>query len=244
MDNRIGLLSVDAQDATPIYMQLARKLTDAIEAGHWLCGEALPSERTLVEGLQISRVTARRAIQVLADRGLIRKDPGAGTFIAPRFQQPLSQLHTFTDMVRPMGFAPKSEVLLFQKRLPTEEERTALCLQPKDQVVFIMRLRKADSTIISLDNATLPAAVLSDPQFIGESLYEHLENIGQPVLRAVQRHKAAIADKKLAGLLDVKVGDPLGMVVRLGFTHADKPIELTTTYCVNEHYEFVVELKR
>ena len=92
MDRRILLLKLDEHDATPMYMQLARKLTAAIETGQWQSGEALPSERTLTEALGISRVTARRALKVLSDEGTISKNRGTGTFIAPRFQRLVRRL--------------------------------------------------------------------------------------------------------------------------------------------------------
>lgn len=244
MDRRILLLKLDEHDATPMYMQLARKLTAAIESGQWQSGEALPSERTLTETLGISRVTARRALKVLSDEGTVSKNRGTGTFIAPRFHQSLSKLFSFSDMVRPKGFTPKTELISFQRHLPTEEEMTTLGLKARDEVVTITRLRKADNTAISLDTTTLPMAVLPDQTLIGGSLYEYLDKIGKPVVRALQRHKAAIADEELARLLEVKVGEPLGLVTRIGYTEDDSVIELTHTYCVNDYYEFVVELKR
>ncbi|WP_206243997.1 GntR family transcriptional regulator [Novosphingobium terrae] len=244
LDERISALRLDEFDATPMYMQLARKLSDAIESGRWTAGEALPSERTLVDALSISRVTARRAIKLLAEQGLVRKDAGVGTFIAPRFQQPLSKLHTFSDMVRPTGIEPQSELILFEKRRPTDEETVALNVSSQDMVACIARLRKADTTPISLDYATLPGGLLPTPDAVRGSLYDYLDKIGKPVLRATQRHKAAIADEKLADLLAVPIGSPLGLVIRLSYTTNDEPVELTTTYCVNEHYEFVVELQR
>lgn len=46
--------------ATPLYLQLARNLEQAIHAGQWKAEQALPSERSLSEALDISRVTARK----------------------------------------------------------------------------------------------------------------------------------------------------------------------------------------
>ncbi len=244
MDRRILLLKLDEHDATPMYMQLARKLTSAIESGQWQAGEALPSERTLTETLGISRVTARRALKVLSDDGTVSKNRGTGTFITPRFHQSLSKLFSFSDMVRPHGFTPKTELISFQRHLPNEEEVATLGLKAKDEVVTITRLRKADNTAICLDTTTLPMTVLPDQTLIGGSLYEYLEKIGKPVVRALQRHKAAIADAELSRLLNVAVGEPLGLVTRIGYTGDDEVVELTRTYCVNDYYEFVVELKR
>ncbi|MGN5477468.1 hypothetical protein ACTMU2_12920 [Cupriavidus basilensis] len=47
MDDRLLALRPDQTDATPIYLQVARRLGAAIQGGQWRVGDALPSERTL-----------------------------------------------------------------------------------------------------------------------------------------------------------------------------------------------------
>ena len=238
------LLQMNEGDATPMYMQLARKLTAAIEAGQWQEGDALPSERTLVDALGISRVTARRALQVLEEQGAILRNRGAGTFIAPRFVQPLPRLESFSEMVLPKGYKPNSELVGFQRRGPSEEERIILALEPSADVVALSRVRRADDIAISLQSAVLPHSLLPTPGLLGESLYAYLEQIGQPVLRAIQHFRAELADEATARYLNIAVGAPLLLVTRTGFTLDDRPIELTRTWCLNEYYDFVIELRK
>jgi GntR family transcriptional regulator len=59
----------DQQDNSPLYMQIARKLSDDVRNGRYQVDQALPSERTLSELLNVSRVTARKAIDQLVDQG-------------------------------------------------------------------------------------------------------------------------------------------------------------------------------
>ncbi|PBD21755.1 GntR family transcriptional regulator, partial [Pseudomonas aeruginosa] len=101
-------LRPDEAQPTPLYLQLARNLESAIHAGQWKAEEALPSERNLSETLNISRVTARKALEVLFEQGLIRRNQGSGTFITPRLEQPLSRLSSFSEMLRLKGFTPGS----------------------------------------------------------------------------------------------------------------------------------------
>jgi len=68
MDERWQALKPDEAQSTPLYLQFARKLADAINAGWWQADEALPSERTFSDELGISRVTARKALDVLLER--------------------------------------------------------------------------------------------------------------------------------------------------------------------------------
>ncbi|MGC8468832.1 MAG: GntR family transcriptional regulator, partial [Acetobacteraceae bacterium] len=71
-------LGLDGGGTTPLYLQLSHKLAEAIEAGVFQPHEALPSERTLCAELGISRVTARKAVEVLIAQGLVRRAQGSG----------------------------------------------------------------------------------------------------------------------------------------------------------------------
>lgn len=104
-------LRPDPDNDTPLYLQLARKLSIAIHDNRWNAGEALPSERVLAESLGVSRITARKAIALLVEQGLIRRTQGAGSFITPRIEDPLSRLTSFSEMLRQRGFTPSSRWL-------------------------------------------------------------------------------------------------------------------------------------
>ena len=82
VDRRLKELMPTADDGTPRYVQLARKLASAIQAGVWKPNEVLPAERELCEQLSVSRVTLRQALDAVAEQGLrdlrLRFDHGVG----------------------------------------------------------------------------------------------------------------------------------------------------------------------
>ncbi|UQN09913.1 GntR family transcriptional regulator [Deinococcus sp. QL22] len=75
-------IPLDADSATPVYVQVAHGLEQGIEAGAISRGSALPAERELAHTLGISRVTVRQALAVLAERGLLVRRHGSGTFVS------------------------------------------------------------------------------------------------------------------------------------------------------------------
>ena len=99
----------DVRGASPLYVQLAQKLAQAIRDGRYLADEALPSERVLSESLDVSRVTARKAIDQLVDQGLIVRRRGSGNYIAPRIEQPLSNLSSFSEQLQQRGYRPGTQ---------------------------------------------------------------------------------------------------------------------------------------
>ncbi|MDQ2874390.1 MAG: GntR family transcriptional regulator [Actinomycetota bacterium] len=73
---------IDPRSAVPSYRQLAALLQADIEAGAF--NGPLPSITRLVQETGLAVMTVRRAIQVLADAGLVVVVPGRGTFVAER----------------------------------------------------------------------------------------------------------------------------------------------------------------
>jgi GntR family transcriptional regulator len=242
--NPILALRPDDSQPTPLYLQLARNLEAAIHAGQWKAEQALPSERSLSEQLGISRVTARKALEVLFEQGLIRRSQGSGTFITPRLEQPLSRLSSFSEMLRLKGFTPSSQWLEREIALPTHDELIRLSLSPTDKVARLKRLRKADGIVMAIEMSTLPAQLLPDPLAIGDSLYVHLDAIGRPVVRALQHVRAINASAEFAALVGIETGTAMLLMTRIGYLEDNTPIELTDTYCRNDYYDFVAELRR
>jgi len=67
--------------AIPPYRAISAALRERIEAGEWLPGEQIPSVRQLGEEYEVSIGTARRALAVLAEEGLIVVTPSWGAFM-------------------------------------------------------------------------------------------------------------------------------------------------------------------
>ncbi|MBV8464884.1 MAG: GntR family transcriptional regulator [Burkholderiales bacterium] len=237
-------LKPDADSSTPLYLQVSSKLSSAIGAGLWKADEALPSERILCETLDISRVTARKALDVLFEQGLIIRRQGSGTYIAPRLVQPLSRLTSFSEEIRGRGFQPASRWLSRDIGVATQEEVLRLGLSPASNVARLKRLRLADETVMAVETSTLPQTYLPQPTQVNDSLYAYLDARGTPVVRALQHIQAVNANEEIARLTEVEPGSAMLMITRIGYLESGLPIELTYSYCRNDYYDFVAELRR
>jgi GntR family transcriptional regulator len=234
----------DPQAASPLYMQLAQKLAQAIRDGEFQTEEALPSERVLSESLDLSRVTARKAIDRLVEQGLIVRKRGSGNYIAPKLEQPLSRLTSFSEELHQRGFKPSSRWLTRTFTLAAPDEQLSLGLTTGERVARLERLRLADTVVMAYEVSVLPESVLPDPQVVGASLYEHLTAAGNAPVRALQHIRAINAEPKLAALLEVPVGQAVLFITRVGYREGGQPVELTHSYCRSDYYDFVAEMRR
>ncbi|WP_306714541.1 GntR family transcriptional regulator [Burkholderia dolosa] len=237
-------LAPDPLADTPLYLQLARNLASAIHGGAWQAGEALPSERLLSVSVGVSRITARRALALLVEQGLIKRARGAGSFITPRVADPLSHLVGFTTKMQQRGFTPDSVWLSRTLRAASRDEITHLGLAPGATVARLERLRRADGIVMAVEHSTLPAAVVPDPHTLGASLYDYLDARGMNVVRALQHFRAVNATREIAKWMAVKPGAALLVITRIGYGADQRAIEVTETYCRDDYYDFVAELKR
>jgi len=75
--------TVDPDSATPIYVQVAGILRSRIEAGQLLPDRPVPSETQLQQEFGVARGTARKAIALLRDQGLVVTVKGRGSYVNP-----------------------------------------------------------------------------------------------------------------------------------------------------------------
>jgi len=74
---------INPRAAEPPYRQIAAWLRARIEAGEFRPGiDPLPSEKEIQELFEVARDTARRAVAVLRDEGLVVTVPQRGTYVA------------------------------------------------------------------------------------------------------------------------------------------------------------------
>jgi DNA-binding GntR family transcriptional regulator len=130
---------IDRSSYEPAYAQLANILRRQVAAGVFRPGDRLPSEAALCQGYQVSPMTVRRTINLLAEEGVVSTVQGRGTFVkalelgrAAFDLQELQQL--FSD--------PAMAVKLLGVRIVAAEERPArkLNVAVGDRVIYIRRL--------------------------------------------------------------------------------------------------------
>jgi GntR family transcriptional regulator len=234
----------DTQSVTPLYLQLANKLSEGIHSGLWQPDEALPSERMLSDTLDISRVTARKAIDILCERGMLTRKRGSGTYITPKLEQPLSRLTNFSEELRQRGFTPGSQWLSRETGIASAEEILALGLSPNTVVSRLKRLRTADNVVMAIESSTIPAQYLPDPKAISDTLYGYLDAHNLLPTRALQHIRAVNATAEQARLANIKQGAAMLYITRVGYLDSGAAIELTHSFCRSDYYDFVAELRR
>lgn len=230
----------------PLYLQLHRRIAEAIAAGDLRPGDSLPSEREMAALTGLSRVTVRKGVEALVASGQLVQKRGSGTFVAPqveRLEQALSLLTSFTEDMQRRGMQVESRWLARGLQTPAPEEVMALGLGANDRVARLERVRSSDGVPLAIERASLPARLLPDPETVDASLYAVLEARGNRPVRAVQRISAANLGPKDADLLGVATGAAGLRIERLSYLPSGQVVEFTRSLYRGDAYDFAVELK-
>jgi len=77
-------VTIDHGSAMPPYRQLAQILREQIASGELAPGAMIPSVKRLRQEYGVAETTARKAVAVLRDEGLVETVMGWGSFVTKR----------------------------------------------------------------------------------------------------------------------------------------------------------------
>ena len=134
------------------YQNVYTQIRDFISSDKWPLGETIPSENELVDYFNVSRITIRSALRLLADDGLIVRKRGKGTVVSSIIPQSNNCFESLTQKIIQNGDAPSSVILDFKKI--TNKNHTEH-FNEGEKLYFVKRLRKVNGKPYLISNASV-----------------------------------------------------------------------------------------
>ena len=262
---------VDPQADRPVYKQIADLLRSAITTGVLEPGEQLPSEHELVAEHGVSRGTARQAIMLLRNEGLIDVVHGLGSFV--REAEPVERLRPYrlshgweigrhADDARPddgpwkaggdtMGGAGEGVTLRFETRQLAKGRAPAeiaelLGLGATDDVLArrweTMLVDSVRAIVVSYTPWDVAVAAGLRHVSSGPAVYQALADSGHRVRRLVEEVHARMPTTDEAQRLDIGPSVPVFSVQRVNQTADGRPIEVTVSVISAKRHRLIYEL--
>jgi GntR family transcriptional regulator, N-acetylglucosamine utilization regulator len=235
-----------ASSSGPRYLQLRRRIQQAIDEGVLKENEPLPSERDIATITDLSRVTVRKAVAGLVEDQTVVQKRGSGSFVAPKVQkveQRLSSLTSFSEDMTRRGLTASSEWLRRGLYPASPEEIFTLGITSGQRVARVDRLRKADGTPMAIERASLSEEVLPNPEKVTTSLYAVLRTRGMQPVRAIQRISARNLEQIDAEILGVPAGSAGLKIERVSYLASGHVVEFTRSVYRGDAYDFIAELQ-
>jgi GntR family transcriptional regulator len=220
------------------YQEIADELRHRVSAAP--AGSVLPSEAEMSQEFGASRVTIRRALELLREEGLVAARQGFGWFVATEpVPQSLESLATIESHVEGVGKLSERKVEEFAYELAPDRVRRILGV---DQVLRVKRVNLADGEPFAVVTVWCPAelgAHLSRQDVERRPFYELL---GVELRGATQTIGADLVDVDDARLLGVPVGSPVLRCQRVTTDRAGDAVLVSEHLFPAHRTEFVVDL--
>lgn len=219
-------LELDRDGSRPLYEQIAKPLEDMITSGKLSAGTLIEDEVTMAARLQVSRPTARRALQDLVARGLLSRRRGVGSRVTPSHIHRQVGLTSLNDDLQRAGFTTRTDVLGYAVILAGEEESAQLECPVGTELVRISRLRWSNDEPLSILTNVIPADIApSLTELTNYGLYHCLRERGIALASARQVVGARSANDEEAALLHIDPADALLTLSRTAYDSSGRIVE-------------------
>jgi GntR family transcriptional regulator len=234
----------------PVYHQLYVVLRQQITDGAFPPSAPLPTEMALSETYDVSRVTVRRALDMLERESLVVRRQGVGTFPAAQAaqQEAPARIAGLIENLITIGLETTAKLLAYDPRAPMPAfVAAALQLAPDARCLRLQRLRRHKKKPVSLTTVFVPPAFAShiDRKSLDDRpVVRILEQAGIRAVSAEQSLSAVAADDQAASELGVAIGSPLIRLRRVVFEKGGAPLLYQQSLYNPDRYEYYMLLSR
>lgn len=207
----------------------------------------LPTERDLAEEFSVSRLTVRRVLDRLETEGRVYRIQGAGTFVSERRIAKSVELTSFSEDMRQRGLEPGSTLINAEEVHAGARIGYALQISPADRVIHIARVRTADGIPMCLENAYLPARLVSGllGMPLDRSLYQTLSTEFRIDIEcAEQTIRCTVLEPADAAILGVPPLSPAFAMERTVRDSRGRAIEHAEALYRGDRYAYTLTLHR
>jgi GntR family transcriptional regulator len=196
--------------------------------------------------LNVSRATVRQGIENLVKEGVLRREQGRGTFVAPpKFKQGALRLLESSDLIRESGLKPGFDVLAQEMIASSPEVSSKLNLPPNEPIVWLRRLMRVNSSPLLIETAYLPRNYFQSIAKLDIAMMDLrmlFAKVGVQILRAQEVFEPVILEVAEAKQLGVEGGVPGLWVEHLVFDLAELPLAYVTVLIRGDRCRFYTDI--
>jgi DNA-binding GntR family transcriptional regulator len=236
---------IDRSSYEPAYAQLANILRRQVAAGKFRPGDQLPSEAMLCQSYQVSPMTVRRTINLLAEEGVVTTAQGRGTFVkALELGRAAFHLQELQDLFND----PAMRVRLLDVRIVSADERTArkLNLTVGAKTIYIRRLLTVNREPAFYHREYLvydPTRPIVEAEMEVTALRGLFDGTGSALLkRGELSAEACLLNEAEANLLQTPPSVAAFYLEHLFYDFDDKPVSWGWFICRSNYLRFTTKV--
>lgn len=206
------------------YVEISNDIRKKIIDGKYLPNERLPFEKEICDKYNSSKMTVKKALDILVTEGLLVKRRGSGTFVKDINPKERDNLIASTQFRGLSSFYVnhKVESKIIEYKVINADKNIAkkLLVTEEDFVYKIIRVRVVDGVSAVLEEMYMPIQIIPGlkKQHLSGSIYEYIERVLNLKIKSAHRtitiKKSTEYEEKL---LKVKKNDPLGIIEQVAY---------------------------
>jgi GntR family transcriptional regulator len=232
----------------PRYQQIRDDIAARIAKGEWKAGDAIATEAELSGTYGVAIGTVRRAVDELANDGLIERAHGRGMFVRRAdFSSSLFRFFRLGTGDRQPAI-PEGRILSRSLEKPSAETRAKLGLGRTEDAIRMIRLRMDGGRVLLREEIWLSARLFGpivnmEVEQLMPLLYPAYEqHFGRIVARARERLRVETASLDIALDLGAATGAMVVRMERLAIDHADMPLEWRISHGLADQFVYEVDV--
>lgn len=225
--------------AVPRYQQLKNLIIERISTGELRPSDRVPSENELVQTMNVSRMTANRALRELTDEGYVKRIAGRGTFVADfRSHSHLLEVQNIADEISGRGHSHRSQVVRQSRQHARGEVAKALHVEQGVDVFHLLLVHFENGRPIQVEDRHILAEFAPDcldQDFTAVTPSAYLTAIA-PLAEAEQIVRASMPNAAIQKHLQMNANEPTLVVVRRTWSN-ERPVTFARLHHPGSRYE-------
>ena len=234
------MAEVTRDRTSPLYIRIAEDIKSRIGKGERLPNTRIPTEMELSTRYGVSRITVRKALEILVDEEILVRKQQIGIFISDKkLSRSLNSFMGFSQTCEVAGHRPGTRLLSAELVRAAVMHREALKLQEEDMAIRIRRLRYCDDLPVILEENHFPkeyAWLLAEDLSI--SLHQLLQNHGIVLGNGTKTIGVCYATREEAEWLEIKEKDALIVSRDVVYNTAGEPVYSGKETINADRYEY------
>ena len=225
--------------AKPRYQQLKDLIIDRIASGELRPSDRVPSEHELVEAMNVSRMTANRALRELHDEGYVDRIAGRGTYVSDfRSQSHLVAVQNIADEIVRRGHSHSCRVLRQSRQRARGEVAKALDVEQGTDVFHLLLVHAENGAPVQVEDRHILASFAPEcleQDFATTTPSAYLTSVA-PLQEAEQVVRASMPNPAVRKFLAMDEGEPALVIVRRTWSNG-QPVTFGRFHHPGSRYE-------
>ena len=225
------------------YLEIEEFIIKKIKNEEYIADEKIPSELDFAKMFDVSRMTARKALENLVSKNYLYKIERKGTYVKDNDEKSeinLDEIVSFEKRVKKEGKLAETQVLKFELKKPNKLIVKKMNLEEDEKVYYYERVRLIDKEPFALEIGYIPERFAKMKQEdVRGSIYEFMGQNNLKIKSLKKEYIAIVPDSKIKEILNIRNNIAVFKIEYANIIQGDEMFQYTKVYYNQNRYKFI-----